>query len=399
MSSQVQANIPTSTLHNWKNRDVHQLFGLDAAGDFEKNRELVKAFFESKRLIEVAKAMFSVYNTYNQIISGISKKSNIFRDSKDTIIKTIESVRPALGFKRSMKAFGISYQQFYAWKKHIKCKKHDKVLCRRLNVRQLTQKEVDIIADYLQNPAYKYWNLSSIYYQILRNKAAFFSKTSFYKYANRLHIERISGFKRKIKSGIRANCPKQLLHMDVTIYRPLDHTRVYIYLLVDNYSRFIMNWKASLQYSAQISCRNLSEAYQIYDLKSMPPYIELITDGGSENKGEVDSFVALTQDNMKKLVAQSDIWFSNSMVEAVNKQIKYDYLFTRDFLDFEETENFLSFAIDEYNNKPHGSLFGLTPKEVFEGMIPDKNMFAEQIKQEAKKRKYINLNQDCFRCR
>ncbi|HQL71271.1 MAG TPA: hypothetical protein PLA77_10600, partial [Bacteroidales bacterium] len=141
LSSQVQASIPTSTLHNWKNRDVHQLFGLDVAEDFEKNRELVKAFFESKRLIEVAKAMFSVYNTYNQIISGIAKKSNIFRDSKDTIIKTIESVRPALGFKRSMRAFGISYQQFYAWKKHIKCKKHDKALCRRLNTRQLTQKE------------------------------------------------------------------------------------------------------------------------------------------------------------------------------------------------------------------------------------------------------------------
>jgi len=131
----------------------------------------------------------------------------------------------------------------------------------------------------------------------------------------------------------------------------------------------------------------------------MPPCIDLITDGGSENKGALENFVTMSHDHIKKLVAQTDISFSNSMIEAVNKRLKYDYLFTRDFLDFEETEKFLRFAIDEYNNKPHGSLYGLTPKEVFEGMIPDKDMFTERINQEAKKRKIINLNQDCFRCR
>jgi putative transposase len=67
--------------------------------------------------------------------------------------------------------------------------------------------------------------------------------------------------------------------------------------------------------------------------------------------------------------------FSNSMVEAVNKRMKYDFLFTTKLLNIEQTTQYLVYAVEQYNNKPHSSLFGLTPHEVFTGAIPDKDMF------------------------
>jgi putative transposase len=186
--------------------------------------------------------------------------------------------------------------------------------------------------------------------------------------------------------------------MDVTIFRPLDHTRVYLYFLIDNFSRFILNWKASISYSAEITFQNISEAYDKYHLNQINPVIDLICDGGSENKGEVDAYVNGPTSNIQKLIAQTDIIFSNSMVEAVNKRMKYDFLFTTKLLNIEQTKQYLIYAIEQYNNKPHSSLFGLTPHEVFNGAIPDKDMFRQAMRHAALKRKEINLKQECLNC-
>ena len=71
----------------------------------------------------------------------------------------------------------------------------------------------------------------------------------------------------------------------------MDNTKVYLYFLVDNFSRYIINWKASLKYSADITFENISEAYTRENFGDIPPYIVLITDNGLENKGKVNGFV------------------------------------------------------------------------------------------------------------
>ena len=237
-----------------------------------------------------------------------------------------------------------------------------------------------------------------LFYTILRDKVAFFSKTTFYNYVKRLQLQRAKPEKMKSNVGIRADAPLRILHMDVTIYKPLDNTRVYLYFLVDNYSRCILNWKASLQYSANITLQNIKEAYEKYDLGIIMPRIDLICDGGSENKGGVDVFVNQNDNNLNKLIAQTDIIFSNSMVEAVNKRIKYDFLFTEKLYDIEQVNKYLNFAVDQYNNKPHSALYGLTPIEACKGQIPDKTMFKPAMLHAAKARKDINLNQNCLNC-
>ena len=66
------------------------------------------------------------------------------------------------------------------------------------------------------------------------------------------------------------------------------------------------------------------------------------------------------------------------MIESVNKIMKYSYLFRHEILDFEHLKHSLASAVEQYNNRPHGALFGLTPCEAFHGKIPDKNHFKEQ---------------------
>jgi len=71
-------------------------------------------------------------------------------------------------------------------------------------------------------------------------------------------------------------------------------------------------------------------------------------DGGSENKGRVDDFLKQPHSTIKKLVALLDVLFSNSMIEAVNKKIKYDYLFWVRPRNFEHLVAMLPQVVQNY---------------------------------------------------
>ena len=83
------------------------------------------------------------------------------------------------------------------------------------------------------------------------------------------------------------------------------------------------------------------------------------------------------------------------MVEAINKHIKYYYLFKKDLNDYNETVKYLMKSIPDYNLKPHGALFGLTPFEVLEGEVPSRDKFKEQKEQARKERLKQNMKVEC----
>jgi transposase InsO family protein len=192
--------------------------------------------------------------------------------------------------------------------------------------------------------------------------------------------------------------PKEIIHADVCVYRPLDYTKCFIYFIVDNSSRMILGWKISVEYNSSIMLDNLRHVYSQYLLEKEDPLTVLLVDDGIENKGFVCTAIEKQEIKLNRLVAQKDIRFSNSMIEAVNKRIKYDFLFRHQLLDFEHTERFLETAVEQYNNRPHSALFGLTPYEVFHGRAPDKNLFRNQMEQAKILRKAENKRLSCNSC-
>ena len=115
----------------------------------------------------------------------------------------------------------------------------------------------------------------------------------------------------------------------------------------------------------------------------------------------MDFFNNLLSLPIKKLIAQQDIVFSNSMIEAANKQLKYRYLFTQQLANLDETIKYLGISIPEFNDiRPYGALKGLTPDEVYyKGMIPGKSPFDERLKHAAVERYANNLINLCPSCR
>jgi len=99
----------------------------------------------------------------------------------------------------------------------------------------------------------------------------------------------------------------------------MDNIKVYIYIVMDNFSRKILAYRASLSYSANLAFNCLKEAYENHILPNQPDWdVELMVDGGSEvNNATIDSYIKTI--SVKKIIAQQDVSFSNSMIEAVNK--------------------------------------------------------------------------------
>lgn len=390
LPTELKCDIPRSTLSNWKKKDIAGIMGSDHFS--ESDMSTLKAIAKNKRLLKAAKALYYLFKAISTLVRQAENKAALLRKNKSLILYTIEKVKPVLGLKRIIGAIGLSQAKLYYWLEQSNCRRSVFQLCQKRHPGQLLPKEVMAIKQHLLDERFRNWSTLSVYYQALRDGVVFMSAGTWYKYANRLGIKRkFFKINRNNRIGIRASGPMQMLHMDVTIFRPVDHTKVYIYFIVDNFSRSILGWEASLKYSSSTALNLLKTTISAHDIQSST---KLITDGGPENMGEVSGFTDECA-NVEQLIAQKDIIQSNSMVEAVNKHMKYYYLFRKDLADMESVTKHLTDSVEDYNNKPHGRLHGFTPLEVLDGTAPIPNQFQQDIINARKERIMQNQEMKC----
>ena len=66
----------------------------------------------------------------------------------------------------------------------------------------------------------------------------------------------------------------------------------------------------------------------------------------------------------KAIAEPTAIAFSNSMIEAANKQLKYRFLYHQKINDFSKLDEYIEKAILDFNHRPRAVLHGLTPMGV-----------------------------------
>jgi len=383
VSKSIVSSLPRRSIANFKYYDFNKLFGLSYSKD---KLEVAKSVISSKTLYQFNKAVLYIKNTLINIYSifmpdfiKLIKKHNI----RNKVISVIKRTGDIIGFNRVLKYFHISRNTFYNWSNSKKCSDSIISRCFKQHPSQLTKTETNKIKEVFQTPITKFWPVISIYYYALRNNIISIGERTFYKYSAILGLSRPmpQHCRKKHTTGIRATAPNKLLHADVTIFRTLDNIKNYIYIIMDNFSRKILNFKVSLTLSAQTSFNCLKETYEKYILPLTDKQtVQLMVDGGIEiNNNTVDSYIAQKEISIEKIIAQQDVSFSNSMIEAVNKIVKYNYLFKTEIPDHEALVTYLNEYIPNYNARYHVSLDGLSPDEAYSGIALDKDKIKDQL--------------------
>ncbi len=350
----------------------------------------------NKRLLAVNRALLQII-ALNKFIqknsTAVAKKhANLVRVLLDNLQKT----SCILGFRKTLKWCNISYAKFLVLKKTLLCTSSPIHRCRRKHPGQLLRSETDKIVATCNDEAYSAWPLASIYHNALRKKIFSCSLSTFYKYVSIL-VNRQSLPQNRRKNhftGIRASNPLQIIHADITQFVTEDNKKAYIYFIQDNFSRAILQYKIAGERKAIHTIELIRKAYN--DLKNeTSDDCTIITDDGCENKGISEYFIHKSFPSLVHLVAQKDISFSNSMIEHLNKTIKYRYLYQQPVADIKALEIILATTVNDYNNRPVHVLNGLTPREALQNQKLNSEILTEQIKLAAINRKLKNKSDDC----
>ncbi|MBC7846065.1 MAG: hypothetical protein H7Y10_06205 [Flavobacterium sp.] len=103
---------------------------------------------------------------------------------------------------------------------------------------------------------------------------------------------------------------------------------------------------------------------------------------------------------LKHLIAQKDIPFSNSRIEAFNKIIKHQFLLPRNLENRKQLINALAEDVPTYNAiRPQYSLQGNTPEETFSGKPLDINRYKPHFDSQKTLRMTQNQQNRCKACK
>ena len=387
LSSHILQRIPRSNLARWKQEDPakYEAFGLDK--QFSNDYETICHFAHDSSAQRVYAAYVRIVKMVLNIAHSLPAFHSSLRAQRKQVMGLLERVKKVIGLKRALLFFNISLPTYRNWslQSATQCFESLTASCNRVFHNQLSRLEVLKIKEFLTSSQFQYWPVSSIALYSLRKNILPLSLNTWYKYVHKLGLVRPKPDSRRKKKtlGIRADRPHQLWHADITTFVTADRVRHFIYLVADNFSRKILSWLIAPSVSAELRKTTILDA--LNKVSHPNTSITLITDGGPENN--LKAFLASLDHPMDHQTALVDIHFSNSLIEAHNKVIKYNYLYRMTITDGAQLMKVLSMIVDDFNNRPHISLGGLSPNDAEQNMVLA-----------TAERKVYNRNHRCQQC-
>ena len=117
----------------------------------------------------------------------------------------------------------------------------------------------------------------------------------------------------KPKVGLRTTRADEMWHIDTTVIGLLDGTRAYVHAVIDNFSRRIFAWRVADTFAPVNSVAVCSTPV-------------VLADAGVENvDAQADALISTGV--LRRVLAFTELKFSNSMIEAWWRSLKHRWLF------------------------------------------------------------------------
>ena len=153
--------------------------------------------------------------------------------------------------------------------------------------------------------------------------------------------------------------PNQVWAADIT-YIPMQKGFMYLFAIVDWYSRKIIAWELSNTLDAEFCRRCLKRALLLH---------------GSPEIMNTDQGCHFTSDKWQKILTDVDIkismdgkgrWIDNVIIERFWRTIKYEDIYLQSYCSPNELERGVARFMLRYNSiRPHDSLNGQTPEDAY----------------------------------
>lgn len=361
--------IPRSTARGWIKKGIPDVVTLN---DFDKTQnEIILENENLKRTVKELKASYHLSCfTFKLFGLQIQYRRLPFAAAKSMLLCAIEGAKRVLPLKDCLHAIGLSSARFHSWRKReIKCQLEDATTCPRLSPMKISLSEISKIRYYASHKQFAHFSITALSWFTKKTGDLFASPATWSRTIKTFNIRRPTErfYPPKPKVGIRASKNNELWHLDLTIIRLTNNTRAFIQSVIDNYSRFVLATSVSLEYGGKNTKSLLEKAIskaRTFGYMNKP---HVLVDSGSENVNQdVNSLV--TKNILDRTIAQIDISFSNSMIEAFFRRLKHAYLYLQKLTDLPVLTYHANYYVVEHNEAiPHSALMGATPLEVYSG--------------------------------
>ena len=163
--------------------------------------------------------------------------------------------------------------------------------------------------------------------------------------------------------GMAIDKPGQVCCADIT-YIPMRRGFLYLVAIMDWHSRKVLSWRLSNTMDADFCVAALEEAISRYGAPEI-----FNTDQGSQFTS-LDFTGKLKDANVRISMDGKGRWMDNVMIERLWRSLKYENVYLNAYETGNEARIGIGKWISYYNStRPHSSLDGLTPDEVFHRRI------------------------------
>lgn len=389
LSPEQLAQIPKTTIDYWRKQNHTELFGYQWVSTFFTGYEDYNKKQKQKIIFKSARLCARLFNSFSILCSGIKGYKTVFKNNVASVINTIDYLVNEIPFDKACKIYNITTQQYYHWKNKVHCTASVLNLCFKTHPSQLTIAECSTIKDAVNEPGNERKKLSGILFKLMREGKLFCSRSTFYKYAN-LVSERVKKRKgKKPAERLIATRIFEYIHIDTTLIPTIEDGTVRAVIIKDNHCKKILHKGIIENGNSSWIAMLLQETFSMYNLLDQNLVSTIVSDGGSENKGEVTEWIeSLNSDKVKKETARTkEFIYTNNEIESVFHIFKHEFLSSEKISNKEQVRKYLEeFHYYNDNERYPIALHGLTPQEVFDGAIPDKNRFKTEITQATKTR-------------
>ena len=348
----IRHGVPRSTARGWRTKTTTEVVSLDVLemDTIRLQHEVILLRRRIARLLSLLRLVVIALK-----VSGISFARVRLPEgtAKLQLLRAIERSRSHLPLRTLLRAIGLSHARYHDWIRADRCGLDDRPSCPRSSPQQLTLNEVNIIRDMVTSDEYRHVSTGVLAYLAQRLGKVFASPTTWYRLVrdHRWRRPRQRVHPAKPKVGIRASRPNEIWHVDTTLIRLIDGSRAYLHAVVDNFSRRILAWNVAGTFHPGVTAQLLLDASK--RIPSGKPM--LLVDGGVENfNSAVDKVVE--SGLLKRVLAQTEITFSNSLIESWWRVLKHQWLYLNTLDTVATVRRLVAFYTSEHNTHlPHSA--------------------------------------------